>query len=72
MDALRAAPGECLFVGDSYRDIECAQRAGAWSGAALWATVERQKLLSLSPDFQWEQVDGVLATLGMAVPGGTP
>ena len=71
MDALWAAPGECLFVGDSYRDIECAQRAGAKSGAALWATVERQKLLDLSPDFQWERVGGVLATLGLAAPGGT-
>ena len=63
IDSLEVTPGECLFVGDSYRDIECAQRAGAWSGAALWASVERDRVLALSPDFGWEKVNDVGATL---------
>ncbi len=63
MASLGVTPGECLFVGDSYRDIECAQRAGAWSGAALWASVERDRVLALEPDFRWEMVDDVAVTL---------
>ena len=72
LDVLGAAPGQCLFVGDSYRDIECAQRAGARSGAALWATVEREKLLALSPDYRLERIEEVLAVLGLAPPDRTP
>ena len=63
MRSLDAAPNECLFVGDSHRDIECARRAGAWSGAALWASVERERVLALMPEFQWERVDDVGVTL---------
>ena len=63
MESLGVTPGECLFVGDSHRDIECAQRAGAWSGAALWASVERERVLALEPEFRWEKVDDVGVTL---------
>lgn len=63
IDSLGVTPGECLFVGDSYRDIECAQRAGVWSGAALWASVERDRVLALSPEFRWEKVSDVAVTL---------
>ena len=63
MESLEVSPDECLFVGDSHRDIECAQRAGAWSGAALWASVERERVLALEPEFRWEKVDDVGVTL---------
>ena len=63
MESLDVSPDECLFVGDSHRDIECARRAGAWSGAALWASVERERMLSLEPEFRWERVDDVRLTL---------
>ena len=63
MESLGVAPGECLFVGDSHRDIECAQRAGVWSGAALWASVERERVLALKPEFRWEMVGEVGVTL---------
>ncbi len=63
MDSLEVSPTECLFVGDSHRDIECAQRAGAWSGAALWASVEPERVLALDPQFQWEKIDDVRVTL---------
>ncbi|MCH8800468.1 MAG: HAD family hydrolase [Chloroflexi bacterium] len=63
MRSLEVSPSECLFVGDSQRDIECARRAGAWSGAALWASVERGLVLALKPEFRWETVDDVAVTL---------
>ena len=65
MESLAVSPSECLFVGDSHRDIECARRAGTWSGAALWASVERERVLSLKPEFQWERVEDVALTLGL-------
>jgi len=63
MKSLDVSPGECLFVGDSHRDIECAQRAGARSGAALWASVEPERVLALEPEFRWEKIDDVKITL---------
>ena len=72
MEALGAAPGECLFVGDSYRDIECAQRAGTRSGAALWATVERERLLACSPDYCLESIGEALAVLEPDLPERMP
>tara|TARA_Y100000310_G_scaffold12147_1_gene12591 strand:+ start:299 stop:964 length:666 start_codon:yes stop_codon:yes gene_type:complete len=63
MHTLEVAPRECLFVGDSHRDIECAQRAGAWSGAALWASVEPELVLALRPEFRWERVGDIGTTL---------
>jgi len=65
MRSLGVSPGECLYVGDSERDIACAQRAGAWSGAALWASVERDNVLALNPEFRWEQINDVGTTLNL-------
>ena len=65
MESLEVSAGECLFVGDSHRDIECAQRAGAWSGAALWASVEPDLVLALEPEFRWERVNDVAVTLDL-------
>ena len=58
-----AAPGRCIFVGDSYRDIECARRAGVRSGAALWASVEPERVLALEPEFRWKKVEDVSLAL---------
>ncbi len=66
MRFLKVSPGECLFVGDSHRDIECAQRAGARSGAALWASVEPELVLALDPEFRWERVDDVAVSLKLS------
>ncbi len=63
MRTLEVSPSECLFVGDSHRDIKCAQRAGAWSGAALWASVEPELVLALNPEFRWDRVEEVGITL---------
>ena len=66
MRFLGVAPDECLYVGDSKRDIECAQRAGAWSGAALWASVEPELVLAMNPEFCWEKVNDVGITLKLS------
>ena len=63
MNDLALAPGECLYVGDSRVDIECAHRAGAASGAALWASVDRERVLALAPAYRWEDLDGIRSTL---------
>jgi HAD superfamily hydrolase (TIGR01509 family) len=68
MKTLEVTPGETLFVGDSHRDIECAQRAGARSGAALWASVEPELVLALNPEFRWEKVAEVGVTLDVGTP----
>ena len=61
-----AAPGRCIFVGDSYRDIECARRAGVRSGAALWASVEPERVLALEPEFRWKRVEDVSLALKLS------
>jgi len=63
MRSFGVAPGRCLFVGDSYRDIECARRAGVRSGAALWASVEPERVLALEPEFRWKKVEEVSLAL---------
>ena len=65
MRSLEVSPEECLFIGDSHRDIECAKRAGAWSGAALWASVEPELVLALQPEFVWKRVNDVAVSLNL-------
>jgi len=65
MESLEVTPEECLYVGDSHRDIECAQRAGARSGAALWASVEPELVLALEPEFRWDRVGDVGVSLNL-------
>ena len=66
MEAVGAAPGETLYVGDGRQDIECAHRAGAKSGAALWGSVNREAVLAPNPDYRWERMEQLLDTLGLA------
>ena len=63
--ALGVSPRECLFIGDSHRDIECAKRGGTWSGAALWASVEPELVIALQPAFLWKRVGDVAETLNL-------
>lgn len=68
MESLGVCPEECLFIGDSHRDIECAKRAGAWSGAAMWASVEPELVIALRPEFIWDNVGDVAVTLNLRSP----
>ena len=66
MESLGVTPGETLYVGDGRQDIECAHRAGARSGAALWGSVDREALLARNPHYRWERTEQLPETLGVA------
>ena len=63
MSTLSVSKGEVLYVGDSYVDIRCAQRAGVSCAAALWGSVNVEAVLEESPDYVWHTVAEVLTTL---------
>ncbi|MHA2224392.1 MAG: HAD family hydrolase [Candidatus Hodarchaeales archaeon] len=42
---------EILFIGDSHLDVIAGKAAGIKTAAALWGTVESQKLLDSGPDY---------------------
>ena len=63
MEALDVTPGETVYVGDSRQDIECAHLAGAWSGAALWGSVDREAVLAQDPYYRWERMEQLRQTL---------
>lgn len=65
LNALGSSPSDTLYVGDSRQDVECAHRAGVNSGAALWASIDREQLLAPGPHYRWERVDQILDTLGV-------
>ncbi|PKB81686.1 MAG: hypothetical protein BZY88_06055 [SAR202 cluster bacterium Io17-Chloro-G9] len=54
------APEDALYVGDGPQDVECAHRAGAQSGAALWGSLDRERVLEPGPNYRWDRVEGVL------------
>ena len=66
MAALGVSAAETLYVGDARQDVECARRAGTQSGAALWGSVARAEVLARRPDYNWERVDHILESLGVA------
>lgn len=63
LNALGVEPGRALYVGDTVDDMDCAHRAGVGSGAALWGALDRDKLLSTTPDFQWDQPQQMVESL---------
>jgi len=48
---LSVAPQEALFLGDSVYDITAARLAGVPFALALWGALERERVLSMHPDF---------------------
>lgn len=63
MAGLGVSPEETLYVGDSHQDIDCAHRAGVRSVAALWGSVNREKVLARRPHFRLETVAEFVAAL---------
>lgn len=51
LDALKATPGECLFVGDSAADMEAGRRAGVKTCAVTYGYGKREDLARWSPDY---------------------
>lgn len=66
MEAIGVTAGETLYIGDSRHDIECAHRAGAWSGAALWGSVDRETVLTENPHYRWERIEQLSDVLTVA------
>jgi len=56
VQALKSDASKTLYVGDAPIDIEAGRAAGVLTGAALWGTVLREKLLKMKPDFAFETV----------------
>ncbi len=63
LDALGVEPSHALYVGDTADDMNCARRAGVRSGAAMWGTLDGEKLVSKKPDFQWERPEQLVVSL---------
>ncbi|PKB84320.1 MAG: hypothetical protein BZY88_00115 [SAR202 cluster bacterium Io17-Chloro-G9] len=63
LNALGVEASRALYVGDTGDDMECARRAGVSSGAALWGSLDRGKLVATKPDFQWDRPDEIVASL---------
>jgi pyrophosphatase PpaX len=61
MKRLGVKPKETVMVGDSVFDIRCAHGASIRSGAALYGAGKAEELLSLSPDFVFEQPSDLFA-----------
>lgn len=63
LDALETAAGDAVYVGDAPQDIACAQDAGTWAAAALWAAIDRAAVLELQPDYALHRPHQVMAML---------
>ena len=63
MKALGVTPGNTLYIGDSRQDIECAHRAGARSGGALWGSVDHEAVTVRKPHYLWDSVEQMVETL---------
>ncbi|MCS7241895.1 MAG: HAD family hydrolase [Candidatus Caldatribacterium sp.] len=50
-EKLRVTPKEALFVGDSVYDITAARLAGVPFALASWGALEKERVLSMHPDF---------------------
>ena len=66
MDVVEVSPLETLYVDDTRHDIEWTQRAEAHSAATLWGTVDRDRLLTQGPDYNWDRAEPILTSLGIA------
>lgn len=61
VEALGAAPGETLMVGDSAADIMSAAAAGVRSAAVAWSLKPKEMLMALGPDYWVEDIRELLA-----------
>jgi len=63
MDLLDVDPADVLYIGDSQVDIQCARRAGASGGAALWGSLNHIRLLKEAPDYAFGSITELLTEL---------
>lgn len=56
-------PQECLYVGDTQFDVECAKRAGVKCAAVLWGYRTREILEEMVPEFLVEKPLDILTLI---------
>ena len=64
LEMLGICPGSALYIGDGPVDVQVARRAGTYSAAALWGTVDKAVVLAEAPDCVWYRPEEALAFLG--------
>ena len=63
LERLDVEPGDAMYVGDGPQDVACARDVGAMSGAALWATIDRDATLAQSPSYRLHRPHQVMAVV---------
>ena len=61
--ALAVAAGDAVYVGDAPQDMAGARAAGVAAAAALWATIDRDAVMELQPDYALQRPHQVMAML---------
>jgi HAD superfamily hydrolase (TIGR01509 family) len=72
LQALDAAPEDCLFVGDSPADMEAGRRAGVKTCAVLWGYGKRQDMARWEPDYWIEHPRELLVGQPILAAAGLP
>lgn len=63
LDLLRAAPGETVYIGDSWYDIQAGRQAGVTTIGVTWGMATREQLAAHAPDLVVDSWDECLAAL---------
>ncbi len=72
LEHLNVAPGDAMYVGDGPQDVVCARDAGTASGAALWASIDREATLAQGPGYRLFRPHQVMAAVAETdASGGT-
>lgn len=71
LEALGAAPGESVYVGDSVHDLESGRAAGVATAAVVWGAAPRDALAAAEPDHWIETAAGFVDLAGGQAASGT-
>jgi phosphoglycolate phosphatase len=69
--ALRQSPARTIAIGDEIRDIDAARQAGVAAGAMTFGYNSRRALESHSPDYLFDDYEGLAASLMPVVSQGS-
>lgn len=64
LEQLGAAPGDCVYVGDSVHDLESGRAAGVATAAVVWGAMSRHALAPARPDHWIETAADLLDLAG--------
>ncbi len=66
-----ADPGQAVFIGDSYFDVESGKNAGVKTIGVCWGMASPEELLSAGPDYlvsSWQELVVLLKNLALKTP----